>query len=522
MTTNAETRVQGQGENLSDPHERLRRSLPYLTGHNALFVNLMLEHYGRSNKLGGVLESLAELADLSTTPQAVRRQKERQSAQRADIMEIIEPFNSKERIVIAKNLGAVQMTDGCTVGCAWCGVEAKRGVRTSFSGESYRRFIREFGKYIPKTRTFGLYEASDPFDWVSEDGKGDYGSLVRYFLENTGSKSIFTSTAVPVGSEISVALFLIEYINRSVADAQKGRRSLEGFRFSVTKDNKVRISKIMQFIKSLKRIPEDNLKEFIELVERSEEMVEDDVKSNGEKEAMRSRIGRIGYFVHKPDRSDDDIDGTACQDSLILSPFHARTIRGEKVRFGGIVASLMEAVTLQNSKGERSFRVLPGIMEIPVCVDGFRYMFPYEFTEWTRFPILPKHAYDVYRDGELIESKVEESVRRDALTFYWAYLNLIRWVSSMKGEEKVDDPNAGSCTDADAAFYKDLAKFILEFGKRRKSCTALFDSESDKEAVDVAKRYIQKIEDWIVDLAGRIQKSAKREAVTSSNSLKVD
>lgn len=509
---------------MMDPRVRIHQALPILPEYNARFVEVMvgiLEKSGREADLT-TSHSLLELVNLATTPEALKRQKERQLAERVDMMEILEPFSPEERVIIAKNLGAIQMTDGCTVGCPWCGVEAKRGISRAFSFEAYKRFINEFGKYVPNRKgvPFGFYEASDPFDWVSEDGESDYGTLVHFLRDKTRSKQIFTSTAAPVGTEVSIASFLASYLIRNYDRVRQGKRLLEDFRFSVTKDNKDRVMKIMQFIKDLRLMPEKYLRNFIELRDRSEEIGWDNIEPNDkDADIKRGAVRNVGYYVHKPDRGDSDCAGIACQDSLILSPLYARNIRGRKVQYGGITTSSMECVTTQNSIGKRRVPVIPGRIMIPKHITNIEYEFPHQFDpKGKSFPILPKHRYNIYEDGKFAGSKNVESVRRDALAFYWAYLNLTDWDIAVKGEEGYD-LNLPPDKSFNKSFSMQLEEFVSEFRKRKESCIALFDREADEEAVETAKRFIQKIEDWIADLERRIE-AQKLVAVQSEDAPK--
>lgn len=501
----------------NNPAERINSALPNLTSKDAHFVETMIDLLKNPISIHRpeALSHLAGLVDLSTTSLALIRQQERRSAERVDMMEIMEPFNPKEKVIIAKNLGSIQMTDGCTVGCPWCGVEAKRGISKAFSLESYKRFVTEFGKYIPNRKgvAFGLYDASDPFDWVSEDGESDYGTLEHFLIDNTRSRQIITSTAVPIGSEVSITSFLVPYLIRNLDRARKGKSLNEYFRFSVTKDNRDRVLKIMQFIKDLRFMPDKYLKNFIALVDRSEEIGRDDMEPNDKNAEIKiGSVGNVGYYAYKPDRGDSDYAGIACQDSLALVPFHTRNIKGQRVQFGGVIAYSMECVTVHNSIGERRIPVIPGKMMIPKPVVDMEYEYPHEFDPKGKdFPILPKHRYGIYEDGKFVGFKIEESVRRDALAFYWAYLNLTEWDLLFPGEENY---NSGLSING-ASFFDEMNEFAEEFEKRKNSSTALFEKEPDKEAVNFTKKYIQEIENWILDLHTRIE--ASNEYVASGS-----
>lgn len=493
------------GEPFVDPYQKLQDALPNLTPYNARFVKAVLHIYSDDKareRAPDFLNSLSELVDLATTPRALKRQEERQSAQRFDLMEIVEPFNQEEKIVIAKNLTSIQLTDGCTVGCAFCGVEAKPGVSKSVSKESFENFVDEFGDHLPRRLNgiyFGLYEDSDPFDWVSEDGEDDYTDLAHYFLKQTNT-SLCTSTSVPQGSELSIAGFLVNYILRNYDRARKKQRGKDMFRFSVTKDNKERVEKIMQFLGDLKFVPDDFLKGIITVVDRSEELRYEDLMQLDEENIAPEiqPVKRVGYFVHKPDRGEDDISGIACQDGLAIVPFYSRKIRGKATQFGGVLAKSLEAVTLHSSTGERKQRLSSGLMEIPQYIDRYKYDNA-DVDKKRYFPFLPKLTYNVYENGVFKGERVEESVRRDALAFYYSYRNITNWDVAVRGEEDYD-PNS---PPDDGTFNRQLEEFMKKFRKRKKSSLSILDSESDLEAVEAVGKYIEKIEEWSTDLERR-------------------
>ncbi|MEK7573016.1 MAG: hypothetical protein AAB531_01180 [Patescibacteria group bacterium] len=495
------------GEPFVDPYQKIQDALPNLPSYNARFVEAMLSIHSNTKpeeKAANLIRSLSELVDLATTPKALKRQEERQSVQRFDLMEIVEPFNPEEKIVIAENLTSIQLADGCTVGCAFCGVEAKQGVSKSVSKESFESFVDEFGEHFPRRLNgiyFGLYEDSDPFDWVSEDGEDDYTDLAHYFLKHT-STPLCTSTSVPQGSELSIAEFLVGYTIRNYDRARKKQRRKDMFRFSVTKDNKERVERIMQFVMDLKFVPDDFLKAIVTVVDRSDELTYDEFMKLDEEDVTPDMhpIRRVGYFVHKSDRGEDDISGIECQDGLTIVPFYSRRIRGEVVQSGGVIAKSLEAVTLRSTIGARKQRLLPGLMEIPEYVSVYENENA-DVDKKRYFPFLQKLAYKVYENGVFKGKRVEESVRRDALAFYFAYRNITNWDVAVRGEEDYD-PNS---PPDDGTFNRQLEEFMKKFRKRKKSSLSILDSESDPEAVEAVRKYVEKIEEWVNDLERRAE-----------------
>ncbi|MBI2136222.1 hypothetical protein HYU06_04065 [Candidatus Woesearchaeota archaeon] len=118
---------------------------------------------------------------------------------------IMESFSEEQLSIIMKNLGAIQLTDGCSVGCHFCGFEAQRGIKVYFPYDQLARLASRFSKELATSQPF-LYYASDPFDY-DFDGH-DYVEVHSIFAEQCGySPSV--STTVPVGREELVVKLLL-------------------------------------------------------------------------------------------------------------------------------------------------------------------------------------------------------------------------------------------------------------------------------------------------------------------------
>jgi hypothetical protein len=122
---------------------------------------------------------------------------ERAERARIDLDRILSPFTSNQLKVIFSNMGALELTSGCSVGCDFCGLEAKKGVSGTLHWDDIVYIAEKFGKYMKKADTF-LYYATDPLDWR---GNGrDYQDVSALFEEKAGYHP-FVSTAVPRGRE---------------------------------------------------------------------------------------------------------------------------------------------------------------------------------------------------------------------------------------------------------------------------------------------------------------------------------
>lgn len=121
-------------------------------------------------------------------------------------------FTDKERIAFAKSCHLLQMTDGCTVACAWCYLNAQPYVQYTISYNSIRRYLKAYAKYLPDPTRF--YWATDPLDWY--DGERSYLDLIIEFYKIVGdTKGIVTTTSLPMGTEITF-LRLIEWFDKNL------------------------------------------------------------------------------------------------------------------------------------------------------------------------------------------------------------------------------------------------------------------------------------------------------------------
>jgi len=114
-----------------------------------------------------------------------------------DLENVLKGFNDDQLRLFFSNTGAIEITDGCSIGCHFCGFEAKKGVRGVASFSSIESIAKRFSKELKQSKPI-LYFASDPLDW-EEDGR-DYSDINDLFSDVAGYKP-YISTAVPKGKE---------------------------------------------------------------------------------------------------------------------------------------------------------------------------------------------------------------------------------------------------------------------------------------------------------------------------------
>lgn len=485
-----------------DPRVKLRAALPNLSPLDAYFIENVLDSESKDDPLFNkarytrVLKSFVDL--IGDNPQKNKENfEQRKAVERVDLMNVMSSFNSKEQRVIAKNLVGIQMTDGCTVGCPFCGAEAKKGIEKAFTFESYQQFMEKFGKNLPWKVV--LYHNSDPFDWVSEDGKYDYTDLTETFFENAReNRFLYTSTAVPEGSEIAIVKFLFLSYFRDIDRVRDKLPTDTMFRFSQTKDNADRVHKIMKVLTSF-GISEKVLKAMILIVDK-----EAGVDGKLDKGTKRGHILSVGYFINHPQRDEegDDLFGINCSDSLRIAPQSVKQVRGKTVEIGGVTSESMEAVTIANPLGLRQEKITPGFFEVPKRFYHEDFTYPIGRKADSFFRMIPKQTYLVYEKGRLSGERVVESVRRDLLTFATALVDL-EILSDMylsKDGRKVLVKDTKRTTE----IVNSIKDFSREFEGRRKSCLALFDEEADEQAKRVAIKKIGEIKDWLSNVDTRL------------------
>ena len=140
----------------------------------------------------------------------------------------LEEFDSSQLREIFRNVGAIQLTKGCSIGCNWCGIGATKPIRDYIEFSFLEKVVKEFSREIGEARPF-LYYASDPFDYEFDDH--NYLDVDNLFRSIDCNYFPYISTAVPKGKEDLVVDLLLKI------DQEKRKAKIEG---SVEKIRKVR------------------------------------------------------------------------------------------------------------------------------------------------------------------------------------------------------------------------------------------------------------------------------------------
>ncbi len=83
-------------------------------------------------------------------------------------LELEKRFSPRELQLIFSNVGAIQLTFGCSKGCPFCGLDAIKDAREHIPYSQLANLFTQYGKQIGLTKPF-LYWASEPFDYESWD-----------------------------------------------------------------------------------------------------------------------------------------------------------------------------------------------------------------------------------------------------------------------------------------------------------------------------------------------------------------
>ncbi len=84
-------------------------------------------------------------------------------------LELEKRFSEDELELIFSNIKAIQLTYGCSIGCAFCGFDAIKGAREHIPYSQLANMYKKYGSQLSKGKPF-LYWASEPSDYASKEG----------------------------------------------------------------------------------------------------------------------------------------------------------------------------------------------------------------------------------------------------------------------------------------------------------------------------------------------------------------
>lgn len=297
-----------------------------------------------------------------------------------DMMIDAAKYSPQEMKLMTQSMTFFSLVDGCTGPCAWCGWMAKKTISRAVSFDSYTEYLKIYGKYLPPISLFG---ATDPFD--VRDGTHGYQDYFQMTQKLAPRSAVFTSTAIPLGTESEIARFIEECLFPSWVN---GSINTKSFRISVNHDangNSHRVDALLFYLKK-RRWPR-------ELIEN---IILNDVSS---KDALHLRT-----FIKHPERTIHDISGISCSDGVMYHPTR------------GFYASLMTAAITKTPMGLAEYDLIPENAKIP------KHLWVVDFVNRvyygnTPFSLLPKsQIFSLTHEGTL-KTETIHSAGREALTF---------------------------------------------------------------------------------------------------------
>ncbi|HUD20340.1 MAG TPA: hypothetical protein VMR81_07900 [Patescibacteria group bacterium] len=369
-----------------------------------------------------------------------------------DILQMFEAFPEPVRQSLLKGMQHLQFTDGCTGGCPWCSFDVKRKITSGFDFESFTQFATKYAKYLPER--VALYWASDPFDISGnrQDGTSyDYDDVVSALIPHLRrEQKIYTSTTVPKGTEAIVVKLLQHLQDVSKRDITLyNDTSLHTVRFSITDSNKETVYSIKRQLYTLGL---------------DAKYIEGQFRVA--KEVNEETIKKLGKFIRHPERQVISRDSmtVACYDGVLTTP-------------DGLYSIYMDMATKNNPYGYGLKKLDPTdrVQEIPTYRDALNYLSEsvaekiLNGSEDVVMPAVEIDRKDTH-SGESLETVVLPSLRRDALTFFYALTALGLLPESVSPQAQ-----------------NSLRYMKTELEKRYAIATSQFSSEIDEEAKFVIK-----------------------------------
>jgi len=145
-------------------------------------------------------------------------------------------FSEEQRQMIYENLFAIELTDGCSIGCDFCGLDAKKGINSKIPFNVLEQISEEmstltdrltekplFASWNPKVLC--LYSATEPLDYTYDEK--DYFHARELFASR--GFTVPTITAVPAGKE-ELAITNLDNIERISLSHMNKKRLMPYFK----------------------------------------------------------------------------------------------------------------------------------------------------------------------------------------------------------------------------------------------------------------------------------------------------
>lgn len=409
----------------------------------------------------------------------------------------LDKFSSQEILNIVRQCHLIQMTDGCSVGCSWCYLNAKPFIEKKIVFRSYQKFIKLYGRKLPELMR--LYWASDPFDWYEDDKS--YVDLVREFYKVVkNSNYIMTVTSIPAGTEVTLIRYIdwlnknfkfrannlpsrfdpnylkndliseMYYKNKTKLNVDKyfyyfinkkfvNKEARYILRFSETKKNRKRIELIFDILK------------FVDISANCLSQIIIEKKDIGPDRNIK-KAGRAFNWGQRNILKDSL--SLACWDSTVIMPNKIGTV-------------IMCGTTSSNPSGAE-FKILkPGVIKIPKGFVITNYNFNFRSkNQGKEIQFLPYAEVLTYKNGVLFKKKTHYSLKRDILAYSIALFRVLPAIKLL-----------ADTFNLDLSHFLLLREFYKDFQVRKKATDKLLKKEqTEKEVREIVKGLAEQIEDW--------------------------
>ena len=271
-----------------------------------------------------------KIADINISPAMETTIKSRLDSKEHDLTDPNESWGKLPLVVkqeIAKHSNMIiEMTGTCTVRCSFCAFADKGPIQDKISLNSLGELLRFF-KDNQKiswsvSKTDSLYWGTDPFDakWKGTDTDYDYSDVANLYWNtmNPGSRSLYTSTAMPIGEELRI----VNFADKMLEAKKNGKASkFTMLRLSRTNANTKRVDAVEKIISALHGTVSEKDLEF------STNRNENEAKSGKKWEGETGLI--TTWDILGPNCRDDVVVGVHRVDSVVMEASSNERPQGE-------------------------------------------------------------------------------------------------------------------------------------------------------------------------------------------------
>ncbi len=204
-----------------------------------------------------------------------------QKAESKEEPEFLKGFTEKERAKLARSIEGFEFTEGCSLACPNCGLNARPGVHASMNFGDLVYFFRRYGKGI--SREFYPYHASEPLDW--KQGLRDYMDIHQMVVFYCQAE-LFLSTGYPKGAkEILLKLLKRDLLGRLSINPNNIQRLIADGLVTLNSDGEVEAN-----FRKLDEVLKKNKEDYIDLTGENRQKLG---RKNRRTEADKSMVGGI-------------------------------------------------------------------------------------------------------------------------------------------------------------------------------------------------------------------------------------